>query len=129
MSCILDVIEGIRMAQPVTTIAYPYERQPVNAMDRGMVMLVVDEAGHPICIACCLCHQYCPAQAISLLLQYSATRIQPELFIDYNRCIFCGLCISICPVEAILHTNITNLSYTTYSMLLHDTRQLYNHYL
>ncbi len=55
------------------------------------------------CIACDLCRQTCPKEAISVYLGEP----QSELDIDEDKCSFCGMCVSICPVHAMsmIHVN------------------------
>ena len=45
------------------------------------------------CIACGLCKENCPVEAIS--------EGEPYYVIDPEKCISCGLCKSNCPMEAI----------------------------
>lgn len=45
------------------------------------------------CVACGLCVEACPIQAISI--------IENRAVINKDLCIECGSCIDICPLEAI----------------------------
>ena len=47
-----------------------------------------------LCIACGLCAQSCPKDAISFLWGKAE--------IDQNRCVRCGLCVKACPRGAIV---------------------------
>ena len=55
------------------------------------------------CIACDLCRQTCPKEAISIYLGEP----RPELDIDEDKCSLCSMCVSICPVHAMsmVHVN------------------------
>ena len=57
------------------------------------------------CIACGICADICPVQAITVEGdQDHKTRQVTKYEIDFGKCIFCGICSEACPTKAIHHT-------------------------
>jgi NADH-quinone oxidoreductase subunit I len=84
---------------------------------RGMPVLVAQEDGSPLCVACGLCERACPARCIRVVacdLEDAAIERAPETFeIDMGRCMFCGLCEEACPEEAIVMSPFVELATQT----------------
>ena len=85
------------------TMSYPEEKWDFPARFRGQMVLLKDEEGKPLCVACGLCEKICPCSCIEVIPATGADGIRNmgHYRIDLLRCSFCGLCVEACPVSAI----------------------------
>ena len=58
--------------KPKVTINYPFEKGPLSTRFRGEHLLRRYPSGEERCIACKLCEAVCPAQAITIEVNYSS---------------------------------------------------------
>lgn len=76
------------------TIGYPFEPYEMPEGFRGK-----PEHNEKLCVACGACAIACPANAITMELDATQSRLTWD--ISYGRCIFCGRCQEVCPLFAI----------------------------
>ncbi len=92
-----DVLTSLVL--PPVTEKYPFERQPVPARLRGMVVFDREE-----CAGCGLCTKDCPSQALELfVLDRKAKRFVMHYRVD--RCLFCAQCVNSCPRNGLSMSN------------------------
>jgi NADH-quinone oxidoreductase subunit I len=112
-------------------VAYPEERIDPPAAFRGMPVLVAQDDGRPLCVACGLCEFACPTDCIAVVageLDGAGIERQPEQFdIDMSRCMFCGLCEEACPEEAIVMSHHVELASYDRAAMLHHKEDLLVH--
>ncbi len=98
------------------TVSYPEQKRQFSPVYRGLHVLKRDENGAERCVACGLCAEVCPAEAITMQAAerkpgeehlYREERYAAWFEINMLRCIFCGLCEEACPKEAIFLTDRT----------------------
>ena len=108
-----ELLKGLRLTLKnlfvkKVTIIYPEEKTPQSPRFRGLHALRRYPNGEERCIACKLCEAVCPALAITIESDVSAsgTRRTTRYDIDLFKCIYCGFCEEACPVDAIVETRI-----------------------
>jgi len=127
-----EILRGLRLTlshifRPKVTMEYPEERWDLPPNFRGAPALVKDQDGREKCVACFLCQEVCPPQAITIVggeLQGSNVEKFPTSFdIDMLRCIYCGFCEDVCPEEAIFLTKTFELAgYSREEMIFHKEK-------
>lgn len=85
------------------TLQYPDEKWSPPERFRGRQILLTNEEGKPLCIACGLCERSCPCECITVDSEKNPEggRLLTGYSIDFLRCCFCGLCVEVCPKDAI----------------------------
>ncbi len=129
-----EILRGLKLTlshlfRPKVTMEYPEERWELPPNFRGAPALVKDQDGREKCVACFLCQEICPPQAITIVggeLPGSNVEKYPLSFeIDMLRCIFCGFCEDVCPEEAIFLTKTFELAGYTREEMIFDKEKLY----
>lgn len=129
-----EILRGLRLTfshifRPKVTMEYPEVRWELPANFRGAPALVNDQDGREKCVACFLCQEVCPPQAITIIggeLPGSKVEKYPLAFeIDMLRCIYCGFCEDVCPEEAIFLTKHFELAGYSREEMIFDKEKLY----
>lgn len=129
-----EILRGLKLTlshlfQPKVTMEYPEQRWDLPPNYRGAPALVKDQDGREKCVACFLCQEICPPQAITIVgreLQASNVEKYPVSFdIDMLRCIYCGFCEDVCPEEAIFLTKTFELAGYTREEMIFGKEKLY----
>jgi NADH-quinone oxidoreductase subunit I len=129
-----EILRGLKLTlshlfRAKVTMQYPEERWDVPPNFRGAPALVKDQDGREKCVACYLCQEICPPQAITIVageLQGSNVEKYPVAFdIDMLRCIYCGFCEDVCPEEAIFLTKHFELAGYSRDEMIFDKEKLY----
>lgn len=129
-----EILRGLKLTfshlfRPKVTMEYPEERWELPANFRGAPALVKDQDGREKCVACFLCQEICPPQAITIVggeLPGSKVEKYPLAFdIDMLRCIYCGFCEDVCPEEAIFLTKNFELAGYNRDEMIFDKEKLY----
>jgi NADH-quinone oxidoreductase subunit I len=129
-----EILRGLKLTfshllRPKVTMEYPEERWELPANFRGAPALVKDQDGREKCVACFLCQEICPPQAITIVggeLPGSRVEKYPLAFdIDMLRCIYCGFCEDVCPEEAIFLTKNFELAGYNRDEMIFDKEKLY----
>jgi len=105
------------------TLRYPEEKWVPPERFRGQPVLISDEKGNPLCVACGLCERICPCGCITVIPETGddGIRQMKRYTIDLLRCCFCGLCVESCPVDAIEMSSDYELAgYEKDSFVLND---------
>jgi NADH-quinone oxidoreductase subunit I len=130
-----EILRGLKLTlshlfRPKVTMEYPEERWELPANFRGAPALVKDQDGREKCVACFLCQEICPPQAITIVggeLPGSRVEKYPLAFdIDMLRCIYCGFCEDVCPEEAIFLTKNFELAGYNRDEMIFDKEKLYH---
>ena len=130
-----EILRGLKLTlshlfRPKVTMEYPEERWELPANFRGAPALVKDQDGREKCVACFLCQEICPPQAITIVggeLAGSKVEKYPLAFeIDMLRCIYCGFCEDVCPEEAIFLTKNFELAGYNRDEMIFDKERLYH---
>lgn len=128
---LIDIIKGLAKTlqyffKKKVTIQYPHEKGPISTKFRGEHALRRYPSGEERCIACKLCENVCPAQAISIESEEKedGSRRTTRYDIDMTKCIYCGLCQEACPVDAIVETPNFEFSTFTHQELIYDKNKL-----
>jgi NADH-quinone oxidoreductase subunit I len=130
-----EILRGLKLTlshlfRPKVTMEYPEERWELPANFRGAPALVKDQDGREKCVACFLCQEICPPQAITIVggeLPGSKVEKYPLAFeIDMLRCIYCGFCEDVCPEEAIFLTKNFELAGYNRDEMIFDKEKLYH---
>ncbi len=89
--------------RPRITLQYPEEKKVMYDRWRGRPYLTKADNGQERCIACHICAQRCPAQAIKITSgkREDNSRFPVRFELDLGRCIFCSFCAQSCPKDAI----------------------------
>jgi NADH-quinone oxidoreductase chain I len=126
-----DVVRGLmlvteNMFNPLATINYPFEKNPISHRFRGEHALRRYPSGEERCISCKLCEAVCPAQAIVIESEErdDGARRTSRYDIDMTKCIYCGFCQESCPVDAIVETPNFEFSTETHEELFYDKEKL-----
>jgi NADH-quinone oxidoreductase subunit I len=129
-----EILRGLKLTlshlfRPKVTMEYPEERWELPPNFRGAPALVKDQDGREKCVACYLCQEICPPQAITIVageLPGSNVEKYPVAFdIDMLRCIYCGFCEDVCPEEAIFLTKEFELAgYSREEMIFNKEKLL-----
>jgi len=129
-----EILRGLKLTlihlfRPKVTMEYPEERWELPPNFRGAPALVKDQDGREKCVACFLCQEICPPQAITIIggeVPTSRVEKYPLSFdIDMLRCIFCGFCEDVCPEEAILLTKTFELAGYNREEMIFGKEKLY----
>ena len=82
-----------------STFCYPEEKLPMTEHFRGGHLALE----YKKCIACTLCAQACPNQALKLKVVVDANkkRYLSEYIYQMGRCLYCDLCVEACPTKAL----------------------------
>ena len=82
-----------------STFCYPEEKLPMTEHFRGGHLVLA----YKKCIACTLCAQACPNQALKLKVVVDANkkRYLSEYIYQMGRCLYCDLCVEACPTKAL----------------------------
>lgn len=105
------------------TLQYPEERREVSPRWRGHPELTINEDGSRRCVACTLCMEVCPSNAIKGIVADESEdhgKYPIAFIIDLQRCIFCGFCQEACPKGAIKLNNLYELAQYDKQMLILD---------
>jgi NADH-quinone oxidoreductase subunit I len=105
---IMALLKGLKLTlrqfftKPIT-MSYPEEKWDFPERFRGQTVLIKNEKGEPLCVACGLCEKICPCSCIEVSPASAADGIRRMEHYQINllRCSFCGLCVEACPVDAI----------------------------
>ena len=128
-----EILRGLKLTfshlfKPKVTMEYPEQRWELPPNYRGAPALVKDQDGRVKCVACFLCQEICPPQAITIVggeLEGSNVEKYPLLFdIDMLRCIYCGFCEDVCPEEAIFLTKHYELAGYSREEMIFDKEKL-----
>ncbi|MFH0945591.1 MAG: NADH-quinone oxidoreductase subunit I [Planctomycetota bacterium] len=109
------------------TRCYPEVKLVPTPALHGVPVLVMNEEGHPRCVACGLCEYVCPPHAIEIHGTETDRPIErmPKTFtIDYLRCIECGYCEEACPEEAIVMSQDYELVGASRTAMVADLNRL-----
>lgn len=129
-----EILRGLKLTlihlfRPKVTMEYPEERWELPPNFRGAPALVKDQDGREKCVACFLCQEICPPQAITIVggeLPGSEVEKYPLSFeIDMLRCIYCGFCEDVCPEEAIFLTKTFELAGYSREEMIFGKEKLY----
>jgi NADH-quinone oxidoreductase chain I len=128
---LIDIIQGLAKTlqyffKKKITIQYPHEKGAISTKFRGEHALRRYPDGQERCIACKLCENVCPAQAITIESEEKddGSRRTTRYDIDMTKCIYCGLCQEACPVDAIVETPNFEFSTFTHQELIYDKNKL-----
>lgn len=82
-----------------STFCYPEEKLPMTEHFRGGHLVLA----YKKCIACTLCAQACPNQALKLKVVADANKKRhlSEYIYLMGRCLYCDLCVESCPTKAL----------------------------
>lgn len=82
-----------------STFCYPEEKLPMTEHFRGGHLVLA----YKKCIACTLCAQACPNQALKLKATTDANKKRhlSEYVYLMGRCLYCDLCVESCPTKAL----------------------------
>jgi NADH-quinone oxidoreductase chain I len=111
------LVEGLKLTfrhffkKPVT-LRYPEEKWLPPERFRGQLVMISDNEGEPLCVACGLCEKICPCRCITVVPEAGpdGVRTVQKYSVDLLRCSFCGLCVESCPVGAIRMSNVYELA-------------------
>jgi NADH-quinone oxidoreductase subunit I len=129
-----EILRGLKLTfshlfRPKVTLEYPEQRWELPSNYRGAPALVRDQEGREKCVACFLCQEICPPQAITIIggeLEGSNVEKYPLSFdIDMLRCIYCGFCEDVCPEEAIFLTKDFELAGYSREEMIFNKEKLY----
>jgi NADH-quinone oxidoreductase subunit I len=129
-----EILRGLKLTfshlfRPKVTMEYPEQRWVLPPNYRGAPALVADQNGREKCVACFLCQEICPPQAITIVageLKESNVEKYPIAFdIDMLRCIYCGFCEDVCPEEAIFLTKHFELAGYSREEMIFNKEKLY----
>jgi NADH-quinone oxidoreductase subunit I len=129
-----EILRGLKLTfshlfRPKVTMEYPEQRWGLPPNYRGAPALVADQNGREKCVACFLCQEICPPQAITIVggeLEGSNVEKYPISFdIDMLRCIYCGYCEDVCPEEAIFLTKHFELAGYNREEMIFNKEKLY----
>ncbi len=129
-----EILRGLKLTfthlfRPKVTMEYPEQRWELPPNYRGAPALVSDQNGREKCVACFLCQEICPPQAITIVggeLKGSNVEKYPLSFdIDMLRCIYCGFCEDVCPEEAIFLTKHFELAGYSREEMIFNKEKLY----
>jgi len=110
------------LSKPIT-LQYPEEKREVSPRWRGHPELTIDFDGTRRCVACTLCLEVCPSNAITGIEAGEADdhgKYPVAFTIDLQRCIFCGFCQEACPKGAIKLNNLYELAQYDKKLLVLD---------
>ena len=121
-----------------TTWQYPEDRtREISPIFRGEHMLMRDDKGREMCIACGMCAKICPAKCITIKKakrkegeeeKYAAKTYPAAFEVDLLRCIFCGFCEDACPKNAIVLGQEFEFARYTKEECILDKRKLLMNY-
>jgi NADH-quinone oxidoreductase subunit I len=129
-----EILRGLKLTLthlfgPKVTMEYPEQRWELPPNYRGAPALVTDQDGREKCVACFLCQEICPPQAITIVggeIKQSNIEKYPIAFdIDMLRCIYCGFCEDVCPEEAIFLTKNFELAGYSREEMIFNKERLY----
>ena len=129
------LINGLKLTlrqffmKPIT-MSYPEEKWDFPARFRGQLVLIKNEKGEPLCVACGLCEKICPCSCIEVSPTSGTDGIRRMEHYQINllRCSFCGLCVESCPVDAIRMGHGYELAQSSKQALILQENSLWNNY-
>jgi NADH-quinone oxidoreductase subunit I len=129
-----EILRGLKLTfshlfRPKVTMEYPEPRWELPPNYRGAPALARDQDGREKCVACCLCQEICPPQAIAIVggeLKASNVEKYPVSFdIDMLRCIYSDFCEDVYPQETIFLTENFELAGYRRQEMIFNKEKLY----
>ncbi|MHC1764952.1 MAG: NADH-quinone oxidoreductase subunit I [Verrucomicrobiia bacterium] len=102
--------------KPQVTVHYPHQTLPMPKRYRGHVVLVRDESGKALCVACKSCEKACPSHCIvveGIKKEGEKKKSVTDFKLNFTTCSLCGSCVEVCPVDALQFSREYNLASTS----------------
>lgn len=106
----------LQFFKPQVTVHYPHEALKMAKRYRGHIVLVRDQDGKSLCVACKSCEKACPSDCIvveGIKREGEKKKSVTEFKLNFTTCSLCGSCVEVCPTEAIAFSKDYNLASTS----------------